>query len=101
MQGGVGGGIKEQRSLLGPATNFWFPWPAQGPGQGRKGRRKACVSSPGEMGACDSEVVAAKEEVGGRSGRGWSTLPQWECGGEDAPPCPFLAGGGGVSFLGG
>ena len=50
MQGGVGGGIKEQRSLLGPATDLWFPWPAQGPGQGRKGRRQACVSSPGETG---------------------------------------------------
>lgn len=52
-----------------------------------------CVLSRGDRGACDSEVEAAKEEVGGRSGRGWSTLPQWEGGGEDAPPSPFLARG--------
>lgn len=50
--------------------------------------------------ARDSEVLAVKEEGGGGVG-GVRPLPQWEGGGEDATPSPFLVGAGGASLLGG
>lgn len=50
--------------------------------------------------ARDSEVLAVKEEVGGRSGRGQTPPPvgRW---GRGCNPLPIPGGAGGASFLGG